>query len=381
VSTPTSERDPVISDVLGSIRAPEHRPTFWADLHRRLDAEITIVPDDPGATVTPIAAGKLPAHAPGARRLDTGELPSVRTLTHERTRRRGRAPWLAIAAGIAVLAGAVGVVTLAGERAGDDAEVADGSTGDTAAPTEATGGESTGSTAAPTASTTISPTTVVTVAATPEAAVETWLAELAAGDAAAAATQLGPRTLGYLQTIGADPVGLMTESQEGYGAWPDATDAQVATIPLGSVPQLGTELAVVTISGTYPGEGAGPRVDALPVVLDSGAWRIESAAHQPDRDNRVIFTLPALGDDGTLGTMAPGDEINLFAPSPGVVFFVLDGGPPQSKPTTPIGRNGDPFALYNPPEDLAPGPHHVVVVAVGDDGTITSYAGTFTVEG
>ena len=52
-----------IADVLASIPVPEHAPTFWADLHKRLDAETAVRRDEQvGATVTSIG----PAAAAGS---------------------------------------------------------------------------------------------------------------------------------------------------------------------------------------------------------------------------------------------------------------------------------------------------------------------------
>lgn len=382
MSPVSMERDPRIAEALSNIAVPEHRPTFWADLHRRLDAEITIVPDQPiGASVTSIAPAKLPPRPAGATRLETGELPSVRSLAHEHGRRRSRAPWLAIAAGLVVLAGAMAVVTFT-DNPRDDAQVADAPTPTDAESASTDGTDVATETTAGTVTSTSFPTTVLPTNPTPDATVRAWLTGLAEGDTAAAAALLGPRSIAYLQSIGGDPVGVMAEAQEGFGAWPDAADLQMVSAPLGVAAPLGAELAVVSISGTYPGEGGGSfRVDAVPVVQDPAGWRIEQFAHQAGRDDRLVFTVPALADDGTLGTMAADAEINVFAPTAGTVYFILDGTAPVAKPTTPVGRNDDPFALHNPGPPLAPGPHQLVVVAVGDDGTITTFAGTFVVEG
>ena len=181
-------------------------------------------------------AGKLPAHAPGSRRLDTGELPSVRALAQERTRRRGRAPWLAVAAGLVVLIGAVGVVTIAGQRAGDDADVADAPTDGGRARGRGAGGEATATTLAPTSSTTDA-TTVAALAASPEAAVD----DLARRPRRRRhqpppPPSSAPGRRPTSRRSAADPVGLMTESQEGFGAWPSAADLEIATVPLGPVP-------------------------------------------------------------------------------------------------------------------------------------------------
>jgi hypothetical protein len=176
----------------------------------------------------------------------------------------------------------------------------------------------------------------------------------------------------------------MAEYEEGYGAWAGSPDLELASVDVGPVDLLGpdAQLTIVTVAGTYPGEGDPAfRIDVLPVVAEGDQLRVEPAAHLDSRPNRLVFTLPSSDETGALGSMGPSDDINVFVPAEGTVFFQIDGGEPFADATSPVGQNAEPFALYNPPQDLAPGSHRLVVVAVGADGTITTFGGTFEVQG
>jgi hypothetical protein len=360
------ERDPRVARALADLEVPDHRPGFWEDLARDVAAEAALLHD-----LRP-ADDELAEPPP---RLPTSELPAVRPLAHRRPR---RTPWLAVAAGLIVLAGAVGFTLAAGDGDGDDSELAGEppeSTTDTAATLESD------VTTTATTPTTTTPTTEPPAGDTADGAVGAFLQALAEGDAATAAGLLGPRSQAYITAIGGTPEGLMQESQEGFGAWVDAPDLTVAAVEIGPTPidAEGQDTAFVVVSGTYTGEGStGYRVDVFPAVKGPEGWRVEHLAHSPDHDNEPVFTLPTLQEDGNLGGMNPDDDINVFLPTSGVVVFQVDGGELATKTTSIVA--GDPFALYNPPTDLSPGTHTLVVVAFGDDGTITHFAGTFVVE-
>jgi hypothetical protein len=289
-----------------------------------------------------------------------------------------------VAAALLVLCGAVGVVAFLGsdDDEGDDTELADDPDGSEG--TEGGPSSDLTTTAVPTVASEPTPTTpaVADEPATPVETVREWIGALGEGDDEKAASLLGPRSVAYLQSLGGDPVGLMHEMEEGYGAWAGSPDVEFAAgqpVPL-ELLGPGVELSIVTVAGTYPGEGESEqRVDVIPVVTDEDGHRVEMIAHAPDRDNRMVFTVPRSDDLGQLSSMGPADDVNVFVPAEGTVFFQIDGGELYAKPTSLVGRNAEPFALYNPPEDLAPGQHQLVVVAVGGDGTITSYGGTFEV--
>lgn len=357
------ERDEVVARALRDLPVPPHRVTFWADLERRLGAD-----------------ADAPAAAAGTR-LDTSELPAVAALGERRTARRTP---LLVAAAVLVLLGAVGFVTLAGDDGDDDGtELADHPLDDDAGTTEREASSTTAE--ADTFSSAPAETTMASVATapgtSPDGTVIAWLDSLGRGDVAAAAALTGPRTIAYIESLGPEVTleRFLTESEEGFGAWAGSDDRQVSVLPIEPLAFDGGTLQVVVVSGTYPGEGgdAGTRVDVLPVVDDGEGYRVEHLAHDPARDNDPVFTLPGETETG-LGSMAPAEEINVFVPAHGTVYFQLDGGEVGSDVTSDVA--GDVFALFNPDGDLTPGEHVLVLVAVGDDGTIAHFGGTFTVE-
>jgi len=153
---------------------------------------------------------------------------------------------------------------------------------------------------------------------------------------------------------------------------------EVTLLPLAPMPFDGGTLQVVVVSGTYPGEGdAESRVDVFPVVDDGEGFRVEHLAFDPARDNDITFTLPEETEEG-LGSMAPTEEVNVFVPAQGTAYLQLDGTEVLTDETSEVA--GRPFALFHPEGDLAPGEHVLVLVAVGDDGTVTAFGGSFTVE-
>jgi len=385
-------RDELVAKALAELPVPGHRPTFWADLERAVAAEV------PAAEVIDAGAGAAGAGAAGEgepadavhaaadaggrragahRRLDTGEIPSVRSLAHERSPRSTRAPWLAAAAALLVLASAVGITLLGGDGDGGS-ELADAPTVTTASDASTLGG-------APAAEPTHgSEAPVAVIGQDPLSAVEEFIGALGSGDSEGAAAILGARSLRYIESIGATATGVMQESQEGFGAWGGSPDITLTATDLGVVDLLGagTQAAFVTVAGTYPGEGESQfRIDVLPVVREGDSWRVEHLAHDSSRANELVFTVPRSQNDGSLGGMNPSDDVNVFVPANGTVFFQIDGGEVQSDATSMVGRDPMPFSLFNPPQDLPPGTHQLVVVAIGEDDTITYFAGTFLVEG
>ena len=143
---------------------------------------------------------------------------------------------------------------------------------------------------------------------------------------------------------------------------------------------LESELAIVTVQGTNPGEGdAQDRVDAFPMVREGDRWVVELVAFADGRDNRLRFTLPESDGSGQLGSMASTGEINVFVPVPGTVLFQIDGGEVFDDQTADIPAGT--FSLHAPPEPLAVGEHVLVAVAVGQDGTIVPFGSKFTVDG
>jgi hypothetical protein len=351
------ERDEAIAQALRDLPVPPHRATFWADL------EAGIATGD--GALTDGADGRRPA---------TGELPAVAPMRERRSNRRTP---LLVAAAVLVLLGAVGFVTLGDD--GDDDELADQST-DTSAEADSTEPDEP---AVTTVSTAASEDTAASGPVgddgSPEAVVTSWLDALGSGDVDTAAELTGPRTAAYIESQAPDATleGFLTESQEGFGAWAGSEDRTVTLLPLEPIEFDGGTLQVVVVSGTHPGEGEpGSRVDVFPVVDDGEGYKVEHLAFDPGRDNDPTFTLPDETEHG-LGTMAPGEEVNVFVPAQGTVYLQLDGGEVDEDTTSEVA--GRPFALFNPEGDLTPGDHVLVLVAVGDDGTVTAFGGSFTV--
>lgn len=367
----TDERDDAVAAALGAIAVPEHGPAFWDAL-------------EAGLRDAPAPAAGAAARRDGAT--TTGDLPVVTAIPPRRPNRRTP---LLVAAAVLVLAGAVGfVATIGGDGDGGD-EVADqplvtaGPVGaDTTTPE--VGGNATDVTSSLPAGVT---TTIATGAAagaanTPDGVVRAWLEALGAGEVATAVALTGPRTAAYVESLGPDVTleGFLSESQEGFGAWTGADDLTVELVPIGPLDFDGGTLQVVVVSGTYPGEGGegGERHDVFPLVDDGEGFRVEHLAFDPTRDNDPVFTLPRESETG-LAPIEPSDEVNVFVPAQGTVYFQLDGGEVVTDETSEVGEQGDPFALFDPPGDLSPGEHVLVLVAVGDDGTIAHFGGRLAV--
>lgn len=372
-------RDEVIAKALRDVPVPEHAPQFWSDLDRSIRASGDGAPAHAATSAAPKSA---PARGePRHRRLDTGELPSVTALAPERERRRsGRAPILAAAAGVLVLAGAVAMVLWVGGGDGDNGD--DLASSPSEPITTAAAGQDESRSDIPTPALEPEPTAAPGEIDSPGETVQAWLDGLGTGDVETSAALTGPRSAHYIESLGTTVEQFLADSQEGYGAWAGA-DVDVRSTEVGPVDLLGGKLAIVSVSGTYPGEGDPVfRVDVFPVVDEGQGWRVEHLAYDPARENALVFTVPqfSAGRDGqAVGAMNPTDDVNVFVPANGTVFFQFDGGELDTDATSLVGRDPEPFALYNPPSDLGAGSHQLVVVAVGDDGTITYFGGVVVV--
>jgi hypothetical protein len=364
--------DPVVVGALRDLPVPEHRLTFWADL----DAALRDAAEELGAAATapPATTPTDGAGSGGSSGPTTSEVPVLRHAPPRPSFARRAAPWLAAVAGLVVVGAAAGFVL----SSGDDDD------GDFAATTTSEAATESDSTSQPVPDTTVAPatTTVTTVAVDddPAEVARTFIDALGSGDTELALSMLGPRSVAYIESLGGDPLGFVTEMQEGYGSWAGAPDLDVSSTSAGVVAPLESELAIVTVQGTNPGEGdAEDRVDAFPMVREGDQWVVELVAFADGRDNRLRFTLPESDGSGRLGTMPPDGEINVFVPTPGTVLYQIDGGEVRDDQTADIPAGT--FSLHAPPDPLAPGEHVLVAVAVGSDGTLVPFGSKFTVEG
>ena len=367
--TDAEQPDPVIVKALRELPVPEHRLTFWADLEAAVRADAGAAPG-PATTdrVDGHDATALPAAAPA-------EVPVLRHAPPKPSLARRAAPWLAAVAGLVIVGGAAGFVLSSGDDGSND--LADTSTTPVEPIESTTLQAATDTTVAPTTSTSTAPDPTPD---DPTDVARLFIDSLGSGDTATALAQLGPRSIAYIESMGGDPLGYVSEMQEGYGGWAGSPDVAITSATAGVVPPLTSELAIVTVQGTHPGEGeATDRVDAFPLVREGDRWVVELAAFADGRDNRLRFTLPESDDAGQLGSMGPNGEINVFVPARGTVLFQIDGGDVYSDQTADIPAGI--FSLYAPPSPLATGDHVLVAVAVGEDGTLVPFGSKFVVDG
>lgn len=367
------ERDERIARALHELPIPDHGPDFWVALDRRLDAA-----KEPAA-VTAAAARIL--DDPPVHRLDTSELPTVASLSGERRARRSRrSPVLAVAAAVVLVVAAAGIVTYA--LGGDDD---DGGGSEFADQPTDTAGDSPTTTLSESAGTSFAATsTTLAATGTASGTVVAWLTAIGEGEIEAAAALVGPVSTAYITATMDGVDAYLTEAQEGFGAWPGAPDANYDEIALGPVVPGGAELSIVVVTGSNPGEGRdGPTTDAFPVVNAGDGWKVEPLAYSPDRDTNIpIIQSPPSDRDGQgLGTMDAAAAIEVIVPASGVVVFRIDDDEPFTRDTTGVGANDDPYARFDPAGELSNGSHQLVVVGIGGDGTITAFAGPFTVSG
>ncbi len=338
---------------LRDVDAPEYSPGFWDRLDARLDGEAV------GARAERGAGRARHTSEPDVTDLQADPVDlriAVAPMVPMRVRHQPRARILAVAAAV-VLA-----LVVTWQVRPDEGGVQTASRPDPTVPGTAPSGST-----APTGTAPASPA---------ESAVLAWLQAVGAGETDAALVLTGPRTVAYYDALGADMAGVLRESGEAYGGWADAPDRSTAIVPLGEVG--GEAVAAVVIAGTWSGEGDdGYRIEAIPVVKrrGDGAWLVEPAAFDPDRDGRLELTSPPPGADG-LGGISPGGIIELASAGTGSYFFAIDGGEPVAVPAPPNGTR----VVFDPPGELTDGTHQLVVAQVGDRN-ITALATTFTVEG
>ena len=330
----SEQPDPIIRAALDDVQVPEYEPGFWDRLDARLAPTDTPPPDDPDTDSTDVHA------------------PLVELATHRRARDPGRRRLVLVAAAAVVVVALI----LQIEVREDSVRTASRPNG-----------------ASTTTSATNETDPLPTLSA-PEATLRAWLDAIGTADTATALRLTGPRTQAYYDALGADMTGIVTEWGEGYGAWADSDDLSTAVVNL---PELdGHAIAVVTVSGTWAGEGtAGYRTEAIPVVENAdGTWSAEPAAFDPDREGRLELTSPPPGETG-LETIPPTGIIELISGGVGTYYFAIDGANPTA---TSAGQRGAPVQ-FDPPGTLQPGTHQLLVAQV-DAKNITAQVHTVMVK-
>jgi len=368
-STRTPDRDPIVAEALEGITVPEHGPTFWDDL----DAALT--------TPVPVARNnEIPTDI-------VHDLAPVVPLRTPSTAARWRIALVATTAA-ALLAVGAAVAMRSNETDLDLKPAVDPSVAPSTVPAATVGPDprpnaSTATTPSTVASTTPSSTRSNTASskvgkATPDAAVVAWIEALGAGRIDAAVALVGPRSEAYIRSLGANVRGVMTESQEGYGAWANTPDRSTTEIDLGVVSDVSS--TVVAVSGTWRGEGEdGFRVDAVPATKSgrNGTWLVEPMAFEPKSGGRLEPVRPSAGENGLNG-LAADATLEATAPGKGTFWFSLDDSAPVKVPGKASGSGVR--GTWDPPGHMR-SRSHLLVVAYADGATFTAFAGIFAVEG
>ncbi len=220
-------------------------------------------------------------------------------------------------------------------------------------------------------------TTAPTVSGTPDEAVLAWLEAIGSGDFDAAAALVGPRSRAYVEALGGNVEGMVRESQEGYGAWPDSPDMSTTEVDLGDID--GAPATIVVVSGTWTGEGDTEfRHDAIPAVRHADGWLVEPWAFSSDTGGRLSITSPTpLSSQRGLGPLAPDDVISALAAGSGDFYFSLNDGEVTRVAGEKAGAGVK--GTWDPPGDM-PSQTHLVVIAYANGDTLTAFAGTFRVD-
>jgi hypothetical protein len=344
-----SDRDLVVARALARLPIPDHEPDFWTRLEASLAAEpvadanpfpVADV-DEPVPLPAPVDAVVAPQPDPRPEPVPVTELRAGETRRERRQRHRRILTVAAVS--IAVIAGASWVIS-ATDETGDGAPPAGSPSSGfgtvTSAPTPTTSAPVTTAvpaTTAPPPSATTSPPTAPGQAAAATESVKLFLADLGAGDAAAAASRLGPLSEAYLQSQEPDNPNavddFLRQTFEGYGAWSASPDAVYTPIPVRDGEY------VVVVRGTVSQEGeTAVRAIAVPVRFSASipdASFIELWAFDPAVGGR----LEVLGGQQVPGgpvTVRPNDEIGLSAPADGTAWFTAVDGFGNVLPLTQV---------------------------------------------
>jgi hypothetical protein len=402
VSDDELSRDAEIASALDGIVVPAYELGFWARLEARLE-------DEGGATevapvLTPLDVAPLD--------VEPVELPAVVPMSVPRREQRRSVAVLAVAAAaiLAVLvvrlttdqpdelrvAGGTGGLQVAPDdgttspdagpeqdgasRPGDDdgpssegeasEQVSDETTGAVpelrSTPTSSVrgGGEST-ATGPETASALAAPTT-------PEATFVTWAAAIDRGDVDAAAALTGPRTIRYFDALGADIEDVLTEAQEGWGAWADPDGRRIQPVELGKVDGERAVGLVLERPSSDSDDPDGRTYEGVPIVKGDDGWRVEFAAFDPAKDGRIEVIAPAPGPAG-FEDLPRGGAIRIAAQETGDYYLNLDF---SQSAHIPASDAVDGEIVWNPGGQKS-AIVHLLVVAHLDEGQVVMLAQTF----
>ena len=398
-------RDAEIASALDGIPVPAYELGFWARLEARLEGDGAAA--DVAPVVTPVVA---PVDLEPVA-LPTVELPAVAPLPVPRREQRRSVAVLAVAAAaiLAVLlvrlttdqpdelrvAGGTGGLQVAPDdgttspdagpeqdgarRPGDD----DGPSSDDEASgqvsDETTGGEPELRSTPPTSvrggvSTTSGPETSSALAAptTPEATFVAWAAAIDRGDVDAAAALTGPRTIHYFDALGADIEDVLTEAQEGWGAWADPDGRRIQPVELGKVDGERAVGLVLDRPSSGSDDADGRTYEGVPIVKGDDGWRVEFAAFDPARDGRIEVIAPASGPAG-FEDLPKGGAIRVAAQPTGDYYLNLDL---SQSAHIPASDAVDGEIVWNPGGQKS-AVVHLLVVAHLDEGQVVMLAQTF----
>lgn len=284
--------DPFVQTALQLLPVPDHRPEFWAELDRRLDAE----PDAP-SRMTPRDGRRLLVAASAGAELKPPrhQVPDTSlALLPAALRRRSNGLLAAVAVAAAAMVVVAGT-SLVRQRAGEDVDTVE------RASAEDAGDEQRSSTSVA--------TLTGAAAAAPTEAVLAWVAAVASRDTGTAWDALGPASKAHFGSEGAFEA-ASSDLVEGYGAWSGVSPEDVLVTPLPA--RDGGELVVVTLVGSVSQEGTMQhRAAAFPVRMVDGTPRVEPFAFAGELE--IVVPAPP-GADGDAPRVQAGDDLVVVVP-------------------------------------------------------------------
>ena len=131
---------------------------------------------------------------------------------------------------------------------------------------------------------------------TPQGAFVAWASAVHAGDATSVLALTGPRTARYEDALGVSVAERVAGWVSAWGDWAAGAQRRIDVVELGEV--SGQRVVGVVLRRPAAGTKYGERYDALPMVLDSGGWKVEPAGFDPATGGRLEIVSPTPGQDG-----------------------------------------------------------------------------------